>query len=375
VADDFFWTVSKSDQKKIRSGFHPWAHCCICLPNTVEESYKHGCNRTHVAAAHRSRMRTRSRHHVFPSDNPRIPSLYNGHRTERGASARGHPELPSEWDILRGSRRRHARSIICTCRVKEGLFHVSFQVEECKGSTWHELVVASGRRPSSFPSSFIQFAWLMYGQVAFYGLGLNSSAFGQYELPYGNDGRSQIDTVIDHLRKVCQGNLILATGLVPGYWVSFLFIDRIGRKPIQFMGFAVLTVIFCIMVCPCGLFLYFSALTLREKGFGFDKLTGGQTNGTVNHPAHPGFIFMFCLANFFLNFGPNVTTFVIPGELFPTRYRTSSFGISAACGKFGAIIAQVMFAKLSERMESKHAGLDTLARILSVFTILCANQS
>jgi PHS family inorganic phosphate transporter-like MFS transporter len=54
-------------------------------------------------------------------------------------------------------------------------------------------------------------------------------------------------------------------------------------------------------------------------------------------------MFLFCLANFFQNFGPNVTTFVIPGEVFPTRYRATAHGFSAACGKLGAIVAQIIF--------------------------------
>ena len=49
---------------------------------------------------------------------------------------------------------------------------------------------------------------------------------------------------------------------------------------------------------------------------------------------------LFCLAGFFLNFGPNTTTFIIPGELFPTRYRSTCHGLSAASGKVGAIISQ-----------------------------------
>jgi MFS transporter, PHS family, inorganic phosphate transporter len=54
-------------------------------------------------------------------------------------------------------------------------------------------------------------------------------------------------------------------------------------------------------------------------------------------------MFLFCLANFFQNFGPNVTTFIIPGEVFPTRYRSTGHGFSAACGKLGAIVAQIIF--------------------------------
>ena len=49
---------------------------------------------------------------------------------------------------------------------------------------------------------------------------------------------------------------------------------------------------------------------------------------------------------FFFNAGPNSTTFVIPAECFPTKYRSTSHGISAASGKIGAIIAQVVFGPL-----------------------------
>ena len=53
---------------------------------------------------------------------------------------------------------------------------------------------------------------------------------------------------------------------------------------------------------------------------------------------------LFCIANFFQNFGPNTTTFIVPGEAFPTRYRSTAHGISAASGKLGAVIAQLVFA-------------------------------
>lgn len=52
---------------------------------------------------------------------------------------------------------------------------------------------------------------------------------------------------------------------------------------------------------------------------------------------------------FFFNFGPNTTTFIVPGECFPTRYRSSSHGISAASGKVGAILAQALIGPLRTR--------------------------
>jgi PHS family inorganic phosphate transporter-like MFS transporter len=162
-------------------------------------------------------------------------------------------------------------------------------------------------------------------QIAFYGLGLNSSIVLQAIGFAGADGAKGTLGVYNTLKNVCIGNLILsAAGLIPGYWATFLFIDSWGRKPIQLMGFIMLTIIFCCM------------------GFGYDKMVHGGDGPQA------AFVFLYCLANFFQNFGPNTTTFVIPGEAFPTRYRSTSHGISAASGKLGAIVAQVGFARLKD---------------------------
>jgi PHS family inorganic phosphate transporter-like MFS transporter len=71
-----------------------------------------------------------------------------------------------------------------------------------------------------------------------------------------------------------------------------------------------------------------------------------MVHGTKN--ARNAFVFLYCLANFFQNFGPNTTTFIVPGEVFPTRYRSTAHGISAASGKLGAVVAQVGFARLKD---------------------------
>jgi MFS transporter, PHS family, inorganic phosphate transporter len=71
-------------------------------------------------------------------------------------------------------------------------------------------------------------------------------------------------------------------------------------------------------------------------GFAYFKLTPN------------GLLALYILAQFFFNFGPNTTTFIVPGECFPTRYRSTSHGISAAFGKLGSIIGQAAIAPLRE---------------------------
>lgn len=153
-------------------------------------------------------------------------------------------------------------------------------------------------------------SWFLF-DVAFYGLGLNSatvlSAIG-----YGSGSNVYIQ-----LYNLAAGNCILiCAGAIPGYWVSVATVDTIGRKPIQLAGFIILTILFIVW------------------GFAFEHITGG------------GAMAIYVVIQFFFNFGPNATTFIVPGECFPTRYRSTSHGISAASGKIGSIIAQAAIAPL-----------------------------
>jgi MFS family permease len=83
--------------------------------------------------------------------------------------------------------------------------------------------------------------------IAFYGLGLNSSivlkAIG-FGTPTGTGGL----LVYNNLKAISVGNIILSVGgLIPGYYATLLLVDSWGRRPIQLMGFSLLTVIFCCM--------------------------------------------------------------------------------------------------------------------------------
>ena len=67
----------------------------------------------------------------------------------------------------------------------------------------------------------------------------------------------------------------------------------------------------------------------------------------ISHKA-AGFVALLLVVSFFQNCGPNTTTFVIPGEMFPTRHRSTAHGISAASGKAGAIVSQFALAVIAK---------------------------
>ena len=50
------------------------------------------------------------------------------------------------------------------------------------------------------------------------------------------------------------------------------------------------------------------------------------------------FLLVYGLSYFFIEFGPNVTTFIYPPEVFPTKIRGIGSGASAAGGKTGAFV-------------------------------------
>jgi MFS family permease len=129
------------------------------------------------------------------------------------------------------------------------------------------------------------------------------------------------------------GFLIVAFSAVPGYILAILTMDRLGRKPIQLLGFAMMA-------------LTFGAIALFP---------------TVRNVVGL-FAVMFGISYFFTEFGPNTTTFLYPAEVFPTRARTTAHGIASGLAKLGAFVGVLLFPLL------ENAGGLALALAVSACT-------
>ncbi|CAN9250942.1 unnamed protein product [Alternaria alternata] len=178
-------------------------------------------------------------------------------------------------------------------------------------------------------------SWLLL-DVAFYGLGLNSSTVLQAI------GYASGTTLYEKLYNLAAGNAILVcAGAIPGYWLAVATIDTVGRKALQLAGFTILTILFIVW------------------GFAY------------KHLSHHAMLAIYVLIQLFFNWGPNTTTFIVPGECFPTRYRSTSHGISAGSGKIGSIIAQGAIAPLRTRghvtKENANPWLNHVMQIFSAF--------
>jgi MFS transporter, PHS family, inorganic phosphate transporter len=107
---------------------------------------------------------------------------------------------------------------------------------------------------------------------------------------------------------------IFVVAAVPGYILAIARLDKIGHTRLQIIGFA--------MMAACFLII-------------------GAVPGMTTTVAP--FLLVYGISYFFTEFGPNVTTFVLPSELYPVTMRTTGHGISAGIGKLGAFIGVFLF--------------------------------
>ncbi|KAL1869861.1 hypothetical protein Daus18300_005321 [Diaporthe australafricana] len=199
-------------------------------------------------------------------------------------------------------------------------------------ASWRDLGSYFGRWKNAKVLLGTTLSWFFL-DLAFYGLGLNNS------IVLSATGYVNGETLYHKLYNNAVGLIILSVaGSLPGYWTAVFTIDTIGRKPLQIGGFLVLIILFCIL------------------GFAYHSLNAGSMFA------------LYIIAQFFFNLGPNTTTFIVPGECFPTRYRASGHGLSAAAGKIGAIVAQIISLPLMTK--DGGARIDTLLQIFALF-MLC----
>jgi MFS family permease len=123
---------------------------------------------------------------------------------------------------------------------------------------------------------------------------------------------------------------------VPGYILAVMRMDRIGHKRLQFIGFSVMAVAF---------------------------LTLAAVPALTEHVAP--FLTVLGLSYFFIEFGPNTTTFVLPSEVFPVSVRTTGHGMAAGIGKLGAFVGVFLVPVLED-----HIGLRGLLAVAGVAAIL-----
>ncbi len=167
-------------------------------------------------------------------------------------------------------------------------------------------------------------SWFLM-DIAFYGNSVSSPLILKLLQPTG--------TLLDH---TLISLAIFAVAAFPGYWLAAFLMDRIGRKRIQWQGSAVMAAAFALIWL----------------------IPDGATAIDV-------FLPLFAISYFFIEFGPNQTTFVYPSEIFPTSVRGTADGISAGAGKVGAFLGALFVPHLL-----KAVGISGVMGVMAAVSLL-----
>lgn len=163
---------------------------------------------------------------------------------------------------------------------------------------WKRLAVSGG-------------GWFLY-DVCFYGMELFSGKIlddmiGDYDNISSNDS---VGSKSWH-------NVIAFSMGIPACLITIALMSYgYSLKNIQISGFIMIAFFFVLMACT------------------YDSLKNTDTDALFT---------IYCFLLFSLSFGPNTTTFVLPATMYPKEIRSTFNGISAACGKIGAVFGAYLF--------------------------------
>jgi len=118
------------------------------------------------------------------------------------------------------------------------------------------------------------------------------------------------------LSNIIWQSLVLNLIATAGVYAAIIMIKRFGATWIQFWGFLFMAAIFALFA---ALFL------ISPTGLEYYKFA------------------TFCLLSFSQGWGPNLSTYVLPAQLFPSHIKSTFHGLSAASGKVGAVVGTLLF--------------------------------
>lgn len=202
---------------------------------------------------------------------------------------------------------------------------------------------------------FTSVPWFLM-DIATYGVGIFTPtliaalAFG------GNTDKSNTNFIADDILAT-EWTAVLDIFLVLGFVAAIFLVEKWGRVRLQSIGFIFMSL---------GLIvLGVSALLQGPDGTGFIGLV----------------LVGFAIFNFFMNAGPNATTYALPAEIFPSDIRAAGHGFAAGAAKLGAALGVFFFPILQDMigipaLVFAMAGICMLALIITqIFKIEPAGKS
>ncbi|HEY9761224.1 MAG TPA: MFS transporter [Trichocoleus sp.] len=181
---------------------------------------------------------------------------------------------------------------------------------------------------------FASVPWFLQ-DIATYGIGIFTPTI------IGTLAFASADSFTDKAMASATGSAFVDVFLIVGFLVAVLLIDRVGRIWLQIVGFGGMTLGLLILAASGSSLAGESSLIWVFAGFLVFNLT--------------------------MNAGPNATTFLLSGEVFPTAIRASGAGFAAAFAKAGAVLGTFALPLLQHSL-----GVPMLLGLLSLVCLLAA---
>ncbi|WP_254933032.1 MFS transporter [Cyanobium sp. WAJ14-Wanaka] len=202
-----------------------------------------------------------------------------------------------------------------------------------RSSHWGQLFQGKLQRATILASV----PWFLQ-DISTYGIGIFTpviiaAAFG------AEANENNVAAVIHNDLLGARGTALVDVGFLVGIACAIVLADRWGRIRLQIIGF---------VGCAAGLII--AAL----------GNIGGHSNLVV-------IVIGFMLFQFMTNLGPNAQTYLLAGEVFPTRLRGQGAGLAAAIGKVGAVLTAFLFPTLLANW-----GTERLLPLLAVTSLVGA---
>jgi putative MFS transporter len=118
-------------------------------------------------------------------------------------------------------------------------------------------------------------------------------------------------TLLDKVNAI-KGTIFIDIFILIGFVAAIFIIERMGRLRLQTVGFLGMAITSLLMALTFGISIYVVIIVLAAY-------------------------------EFFENVGPNVTTWIVPTEIFPTRLRATAQGTSSAFSRLGAVLGTASF--------------------------------
>ena len=182
---------------------------------------------------------------------------------------------------------------------------------------------------------FASVPWFLQ-DIATYGIGVFTPSIIAF-LAFANEAN-----FLNRELESATGSAVVDLFLILGFILAVLLVDRLGRISLQIIGFI-------------GMAVGLSILAIAGDP--------EQTQSPNLWLIFSGF-FLF---NLLMNMGPNATTFLLSGEVFPTSIRASGAGLAAAIAKAGAVLGTFTLPLLKQSV-----GVSMLMIILALCCLLAA---